>query len=279
MSTVDYVRSLNEHYGRRDLGAAILAGLRAAGKNPEALTPEDLAPVDQFHIRGKEATLELAHLAEIQLGMHVLDVGGGLGGPARTLARELGCHVTVLDITEEYCRVGEDLTRRLGMGKEVRFQHGNALAMPFPDQSLDAVWTQHSSMNIEDKERLYQEIQRVLRPRGRVAIHEILGGSNAPIHFPVPWARDAATSFLRPAATVRGLVSRTGLREVAWMDVSAPSLQWFRERTPAGGGAPAPPPLGLHLLLGNDFGPMFRNQVRNLEEDRIAVIKGVWERP
>ncbi len=279
MPAIDYPRSLEEHYGRQGLGAAILAGLRSAGKDPEALTPDDLAPVDQFHIRGKEATLDLARLAGLKGGVRVLDVGGGLGGPARTLARELGCHVTVLDITEEYCRVGEDLTRRMRMGHQVRFQHGNALDMPFSNESFDAAWMQHSAMNIEDKERLYREIHRVLSPGGRMALHEILGGPNAPIHFPVPWARDPATSFLRPAHTIRTLLARIGFKEEAWMNVSTPSLEWFRERVAAAQRAATPPPLGLHLLLGNEFGPMFGNQVRNLEEDRIAVIKGVWERP
>lgn len=275
----DYARSLGEHYGRHGLGNAILAGLHAAGKSLEALTPDDLAPVDQFHIRGKEATLELAHLAGLQRGMHVLDVGGGLGGPARTLARELGCHVTVLDLTEQYCRVGEDLTRRTGLHDHVVFQHGNALDMPFSDERFDAVWTQHSSMNIDDKECLCREIHRVLRPGGPLALHEITAGSNAPLHYPVPWARDPAISFLRPALALRTLLREVGFKQVTWRDVSAPSLEWFRRRLAAMERAAAPSPFGLQILLGADFGPMFRNQVRNLEEDRIAVIKGVWERP
>ncbi len=274
MSAERYVEALNTHYGRHGLGDAILAGLRAAGKDLSRLAPDDLAPVDQFHARGKEATLELVRLAGLESRMYVLDVGGGLGGPARTLAAELGCRVTVLDLTQEFCRVGAELTARTGLSDRVVFQHGNALDMPFADGNFDVVWTQHSSMNIGDKERLYRDIHRVLRPGGVLALHEIMGGSNAPIHFPVPWARDPAVSFLRPAQEVRALIAATGFREIAWVDVSAPSLEWFRQRAAR---APAtPPPLGLHLLLGSDSGPMFRNQVRNLEEDRIAVIQAVW---
>jgi SAM-dependent methyltransferase len=273
----DYAGALNRHYGRPGLGDAILAGLVAAGHDPDALTHEALTPVDQFHIRGKDATLELARLAGLAAGTRVLDVGGGLGGAARTLAAELGCQVTVLDLTEEYTRVGEDLTRRAGLAGRVAFRQGNALALPFPDASFDAVWTQHSSMNVPDKPRLYAEIARAVRPGGRVAIHEVLGGPGGPVHFPVPWAREPATSFLSPADAVRALVRDAGLRELAWRDVSAPSLAWFRERLAAGGGA-APPPLGLHLLLGAEFGSMFRNMARNLEEDRIRVIQGVWAR-
>ena len=275
----DYVRSVNQHYGRADLLTAILAVLRATGRDPASITTDDLAAVDQFHIRGREATLELARLAEIAGGTRVLDVGGGLGGPARTLAAERGCHVTVLDLTEEYCRVGEELTARTGLGQRVVFRHGNALQMPFEDQTFAVAWTQHTSMNIEDKEQLYREIRRVLRPGGRLAMHEILGGTATPMYFPVPWARDPSVNFLRPAPAVRALIAGSGFEEVAWVDVSGASLGWFRQRVAAMQAAPAPSPLGLHLLLGSDFGPMFRNQVRNLEENRIAVVQAVWLRP
>jgi MPBQ/MSBQ methyltransferase len=160
MSTDRDDRSLGEHYGRGEIAARILEALRAAGKDPDNLTTEDLAPVDQFHIRGREATLELAHRAGLTSGMRALDVGGGLGGPARTLASEFGCTVEVLDITEEYCRAGEMLTARTGLSDLVSFRHGDVVEMAYPDASFDLAWTQHSSMNIADKERLYQEIHR-----------------------------------------------------------------------------------------------------------------------
>ena len=264
MTTNTYAPAVNRHYGRRDLGEIILAAVRATGKDPDRLSPEDLAPATEFHSRGREATRELAQLASLRADMRVLDVGGGLGGPARTLASEFGCQVTVLDLTEVYCRAGEALTVRTGLGDRIGFRHGNALDMPFSDEEFDVVWTQHSSMNIADKERLYAEIWRVLRPGGRFAMHEIMAGSLQPIHFPVPWARDPAISFLRPAATIRALLAETGFAEVAWEDVSTPSLAFFRERLVAAGQG-GPPPIGLHLLMGDDFGSMFRNQVRNLE--------------
>ncbi len=141
---------VDEHYGRSDLAAKILEALRAAGKDPDALAIEDLTPVDQLHARGRGATLELARLAGITSGMRVLDVGGGLGGPARTLASEFGCAVEVLDLTEEFCRAGEVLTARTGLDDRVSFRHGNALEMPYPDAGFDAAWLQHSSMNIPD---------------------------------------------------------------------------------------------------------------------------------
>jgi len=203
--------------------------------------------------------------------MHVLDIGGGLGGPARTLAMNIGCHITVLDLTEEYCRVGEMLTARTGLSDRVSFQHGNALEMSFADCSFDAVWTQHATMNIEDKERLYAEIHRVLRPGGRHALHEVMAGPVQPIHFPVPWAYDATISFLRPAEAVRTLLKETGFTELVWVEIPSP----VPPPVPTSGGAP---PLGLHLVL-SDFAARGRNFGRNLREDRVRVIQGVFERP
>jgi MPBQ/MSBQ methyltransferase len=274
MAAQDNAQAVDAHYTPSDLDASIFAALRAAGKDPEAITPDDLAPVDHFHIGGKAATEELARLVGLHAGESVLDVGGGLGGPARTLALQFGCHVTVLDLTEEFCRVGALLTAHTGLSEQVAFRHGNALDMPFPDASFDVVWTQHSSMNIAEKERLYAEIHRALRPGGRLAFHEIMAGPVQPIHFPVPWANDPSISFLESPEAVRALLRQTGFRELAWVDATAPALEWFRAWT-----APsAPAPLGLHLLLGPDFRDKGRNQERNLEEQRIAVIQGVFTR-
>ena len=276
MSAQDDYRSVGEHYARDDLAAAILTALREAGKDPNSVTAQDLAPVDQLHTRGKDATLELARLAGITSKMQVLDVGGGLGGPARTLATEIGCSVEVLDVTEEFCRAGDILTTRTGLGDLVSFRHASALDVPHPDASFDAVWMQHSSMNIPDKEQLYTEIHRVLRPCGRLALHEILAGPVSPIHLPVPWARDPALSHLRPPAQTRALLRETGFEELAWIDETAPALSWYRERLAPTPGEP--PPLGPHLVFGEVFGEMSRNQVRNLSEGRISVFQALFQR-
>lgn len=233
---------------------------------------------DQLHSRGKEATLELARLAGLRADERVLDVGGGLGGPARTLAREVGCRVTVLDLTEEYCRVGEMLTARTGLGERVEFRHGDALAMPFADGAFDVAWTQHSTMNIADKERLYAEMRRALRPGGRLAMHEIMAGPVQPIHFPVPWAPDPSISFLRPPGEVRALLQALGFEEMAWEDVTQLSLGWLRERAATAAAGQAGPPLGLHLALGSSFGMALRNVLRGLEEERLVIVEAVLER-
>jgi SAM-dependent methyltransferase len=270
--------AISGHYEEHDFETGVARGLEAIGKASGPLTIEDLAPVDQFHIRGLEATREVAALAGLGPGQRVLDVGGGIGGPARTLAADFDCRVTVLDLTPAFVRLGEQLTARTGLADRVSFRQGSALEMPFEAESFDVAWTQHASMNIGDKERLYAEIQRVLRPGGRLAFHDIMAGPNEPIHFPVPWASRPEISFLRRPDEIRALLARLGFRELAFEDKGQEAASWFRQRLAAAREAGAPPPLGLHLLLGPGAATALGNVLRNIEEDRVEVVAAVYER-
>ncbi|MCC6178215.1 MAG: methyltransferase domain-containing protein [Chloroflexi bacterium] len=270
--------AIGRHYGPGGLHVRVQAALTALGKEEGHLTTDDLAPLDQFHVGGMAATLALAERAGIRPGARVLDVGGGLGGPARALAETFGCHVTVLDLTPEFCEVGAWLTERAWLTEQVRFQVGDATAMPFPDASFDATWTQHSSMNIPDKATLYGEIARVLRRGGRLALHEVMAGPGGQLHCPVPWASASAHSFLRPPAETRAAILAAGFRELTWQDTSEQAAAWFRERLAAARAAATRPPLGLHTLLGEAAGQMARNFARNLDEGRVVAVQAAFER-
>lgn len=266
------------HYERPGLLQSIDAGLRSAGLDPERPRLEDLAAVDHFHLRGLEATHELAWLAGVRAGTKVLDLGGGIGGPARTLAAAYGADVTVLDLTPEFCRVGEVLTARLGLADRIRFHTGDALRQPFEPGAFDLVWTQHSTMNIPDKPRLYREAHRVLRPGGTLALHEIAAGPGGPIHVPVPWASSAEISFLLSPAELRASIIAAGFREIEWRDVTAGATDWLRARFGGGPPAGAPPVLTPQIILGDGFRPVFENLLRNLEENRVRVVEAVFQR-
>ncbi len=270
---MNYEADIARHYGRRDLDETVLAALRRAGNDSERLSVRDLARLDHFHTRGEAATLDLAQLVEVDVGQHVLDVGGGLGGAARLLASQFGCHVTVLDLTEEYVRLGRQLTEWTGLTDRVHFHTGNALELPFDDGSFDVVLTQHVSMNVANKERLYTEIWRVLRPGGRLGLHEIVAGARAPVHVPVPWARRLDQSFLCSQDELRRLIRGIGFNEHVWTDETGRARLWFADRLASVSQmAPDACELGVHLLMGDDFEVLIGNVVQNLREGRAEVV-------
>lgn len=276
-----YEQAITDNYGRTDLESTILTAYETAGKDPTQFTRDDIAALDEFHIKGRHATRELAHLAEICPDTRVLDVGSGIGGPARTLAAEFDCYVTGIDLVEEYCQVAKLLTDRVGLSERVTIQHGNALDLPFADDTFDVVWLQHVALNIEDKERFFDELHRVLRPEGRLALHEICAGPSEPPHFPVPWANDPSISFLAPPEELAQLLVETSFTELAWTETTDASLEWFRGKLEkmAARSADSSPPLGLNLLMGQDTPEKMKNVVRNLEEERIVVVQGVMKKP
>jgi sarcosine/dimethylglycine N-methyltransferase len=216
-------------------------------------------------------------VAGISAADNVLDVGGGIGGPARQLAQRYGCRVTVLDLTAEYCAVGDQLTAWTNLAGQVSFVCANALGMPFPDSSFDVVWTQHASMNIADKTGLYREMARVVRVGGRLAFFDVLAGPNQSIHFPVPWASDASFNFLLTPQETRTLIAQSGFRETAWMTGKA--LEEELDRADPQADQPSShPSLNPGLLNGPDGPQMGANVARNSAEGRILAALGVYER-
>lgn len=270
--------AIQTHYSRTELGDAILAALEKAGKDLNRLTPEDLAPIDQFHIRGRTATLELARAAGLDGAKRVLDVGSGVGGTSRCLAQEFGCRVTGIDLTDEYCRAATMLSAKTGFAHLVDYRQGDATKLPFDDQAFDVVWTEHVAMNIPDKARLYKEMHRVLKPGGTLAIYDVLAGPSGPVLFPVPWARTPDTSFLVSPNELRTLLEESEFTVADWSDTTEVAREWFvalAEKIQRDG----LPPLGFHLLLGTDFKAMAQNQGRNLQEGRIALAQIVARKP
>ncbi len=264
------------HYTVPALGERILEVLEATGKDLANLTPSDLAPVDLFHIRGKEATEELAQLAVAESGIEVLDLGCGIGGSSRFLASAFDCHVTGLDLTEEYCKVATMLSERVGLAARTEFRCASALEMSFPAESFDLVWTEHAQMNIRDKDTLFSEIARVLKYGGRFAFHDIFGGPGGVPHFPVPWAGDGSLSFLMDPEALRLILQSLELRSLQWVDVTEESLMWFRKNLETVG-EQGSSPLGIHLLM-EDADLKLQNVARNLEEQRIVVVQAVMQK-
>lgn len=268
---------VESHYGRGGILESILGALRGMGKDPAKLTPADLAPVDEFHIRGREATVELAARAALAPGLKALDVGCGLGGSARYLAAEHGCRVVGVDLTREYIEAANELAARVGLAGKVEFRQASALELPFADGEFDVVWTEHVQMNIADKRAFYGELARVLKRGGKLVFHDIFAGSGGAVHFPVPWAETPDISFLAAPQEAFGIVEELGLRFAERADRTPQAIAWFKaalERIRQSGS----PPLGIHLLMGPSARVKFGNMLRNLQEARIAVWQAVAQK-
>lgn len=264
-------------YGRGRILDSILEALRETGKDLTRLKPDDLAPVDEFHVRGREATVELARRASLDPGSRVLDVGCGLGGSARYLAAEYQCRVTGIDLTQEYVEVANVLAGMVGLSDKAAFQQASALEMPFDDGSFDVVWTQHVQMNVADKRAFYREIARVTRPEGRLVFHDIFAGDGGPVHYPVPWAENPSISFLVPPGDARNVLEELGFSVRDWVDTTEVSLRWLLATTQRLG-VSGPPPLGTHLLMGSTARTKLENVIRNLREGRLVVYQACAER-
>ena len=264
--------AVSNHYAISGILDSILKGLESSGKNLQSLVPDDLAPIDEFHTRGKESTIEIANLAQLQSHHNVLDVGCGLGGSARYIANEFGCSVMGVDLTDEYIDVANQLTEFVNLSDKVSFKQANALELPFSSDNFDVVWTEHTQMNISDKGKFYGELSRVLKPKGRLVFHDIFGTNNAP-HYPTPWAEHGSLSSLCTQEEAREAIEKSNLAVDKWIDKSKLSMEFFKamiNKAETSG----PPPLGFHLLMGKTAKEKLLNQARNLEENRVTVVQG-----
>lgn len=260
-----------QHYSTGGgIAAEVAQRLQQAGMDLSQLKTADLASVDEFHIRGRKATLELAAAMALTPAARVLDIGSGLGGPARTLAESHGCHVTGIDLTPAFCDAANEMSRWVGLADRVTFQQGDATDLPFDAASFDAAMTIHVAMNIARKDQMYAEAKRVLRPGGRFAVYDVLQGEGGGVHYPVPWARDASISHLATPEEMPGLLTGAGFRILSVEDSTEASQTWFEEM--AARMSAKAPAATFQAFLGNDFPTMARNQVANLRERRIRTV-------
>ena len=266
-----------QHYGSAGLAERIISALERDGKDLNVLTIEDLAPVDQFHTRGLAATRELIRLADVNPGARVLDVGSGLGGPARALASEKKCHVTGIDLTREFCEVATLLSRLTRLEQLTDFRNGDATALPFAADEFDLVLTMQIQMNIEHKRRFYAEIFRVLKPGGRFIFQDVMAGAGGEIHLPVPWATRPESSFLISVESLRETLKQTGFQIDLLEDTSDEALAWRKNQPGAAGLVQST--LGMHIVMGDQYSLMQANQVQNLEERRVVYVRGAAGKP
>ncbi|KUM27430.1 SAM-dependent methyltransferase [Mesorhizobium loti] len=268
----DDLDGVRDHYRATGLAERLKTVLAVLGPEDQRLKPEQLATLDQFHTRGLAATAELAKLVGIAAGMSVLDVGSGVGGPARFLAATYGCEVTGVDLSEPFVEAAIYLTGRTGQAGTVSFKAGSALALPLDDGGFDVVLLQHVAMNIADRPLLYREIRRMLKPGGKFATFDVVLNGGDP-HYPVPWAKTPAESFLLSAAATCEAIAAAGFRTLVQQDDTAGAKAWFAALRASG----PPPSLKLGVVMGPGFADFAANLGRNLMEGRLGILTAVFE--
>jgi ubiquinone/menaquinone biosynthesis C-methylase UbiE len=260
------------HYTRGRLEEAILQGMTQAGKDAGHLTVADLATLDEFHVGGIDATREMAAQMELRPGLRLLDVGSGIGGPARHFAAEHGCHVTGIDLTDEFVDVAKSLTRILKLDRLVEFQQASALKLPLEPGTFDRAYMIHVGMNIADKAGVFREVRRVLKTGGLFAVFDILRSSEGSLRYPVPWALDEETSFVADLKTYRDTLQKAGFRIDRERSQKAFAIE-FTQRAMSRMAQHGPPALGLQLLMGEKTQPMIANMLAMMQEGILEPLE------
>jgi len=269
---------LQDHYATAGIVDRALAALRAIHGAQIPFTPETLAPIDHFHGRGILATEELAISLDLQPGDHVLDIGCGIGGPARWIAYKFGCRMTGIDLTPEFCEAARELNDITGMSKWVTILEGSALSLPLPDATFDRAYSHNVLMNIEDKPAFYREAFRALKPGGFLVLAHLNAGPNGPPDFPQPWASIPENSFLADDEGTKRDLAVAGFEILSFDDHTATSLPaqtTFRKKIETEG----LPPLGVHVLFGPEFLQLQLNSLRALEDGHIRPVQIVARKP
>jgi sarcosine/dimethylglycine N-methyltransferase len=272
IAMTDALDGVRDHYRATGLTGRLKAVLAALGPEDQRLTPQQLGAVDQFHTRGLAATAELAQFTGITADTEALDVGSGVGGPARYLSATYGCRVTGVDLSEPFVDAARYLTERTGQSGRVSFQVASALELPFDDGHFDVVLLQHVAMNIADRPRLYREIRRVLKSGGKFATYDVVLNSGEP-HYPVPWARTPTTSFLLTAAATRETIESAGFHELRWQDDTEAAKAWVATQRASG----PPPSPNLGVVMGPDFAQLATNMGRSFMEGRLGVLTAIFK--
>lgn len=266
---MDNEQNVAQHYTHGSLENAILGALKAAGKDPDKLSHTDLAGVDEFHIGGRQATMDLSAQIGLPRGARVLDVGCGIGGASRFFATERGWKIDGIDLTPEYIDVAGRLSRRIGLGDDVSYRVASATELPFPDASFDGAYMIHVGMNIPDKKGVFSEVRRVLKPGGLFAIYDVMRESDAEFIYPVPWSTEPTTNAIDFAATYKKLLSDAGFKvekDRSRRDFALEFFRQMRERLAQGG----PQPPGLPILMGSTSPQKVANMIGLLQSGVIS---------
>lgn len=273
----NFKNSVIYQYTRENIYETIVQRLHEQGVEKNKITREHISSVDEFHIKGAEVSLEMAKEAELSKELKVLDVGCGIGGPARMIADVFGCSVTGVDLTNEFIRTASLLSQLVGLSGKTEFMTADATELPFEDNIFDVVWTQHAQMNIEEKEKLYSEIHRVLKREGRFIYYDIFSSEKEDLKFPLPWADDSSISFLIKLNDFGRLMKETGFKELLRKERTSDSIDFF-ETVFENNKKEGSPKIGLNIFMTEQTSLKLSNLLNNLSENKLKVQSGIYQK-
>jgi SAM-dependent methyltransferase len=194
------------------------------------------------------------------------------------LATRFQCRVTGIDITPAFVDAARKLTALLGLEGQVTIDHGDGQSLPYADGAFDGAYTQHVTMNVADRARFFSEIHRVLKPGAYFALTEHGLGPTGNPHHPVPWSNDGSGAYLIPPSETRAFLEAAGFEDIVVEDTGDKYLEAYkRMMTLAAQGTM--PPLGTHILLGENSAEKTRNSARNIEEGRTHPVQVLCRKP
>lgn len=262
--------AISEHYLHGSLLHSIQESLIKLGKDTANISIEDLSPVDEFHIGGRRATVNLFTQVPFSKNSHILDIGCGLGGPARFIAKAFGLRVTGIDLTQEYIDTGNQLSEWTSLREDVELCVGNATSMEFDDNSFDGSYMIHVGMNIPDKLTLFREVYRILKPNTYFAIYDIMRLNNSEINYPVPWASTIEMSNLEKAESYIALLKEAGFKIISQNNRINFALEVFGKKTPTIAIGEEIAPLSLHTLMKESAATKITNMIEGIRNNAIA---------
>ena len=269
---------VSTHYEHGSLIKVIEDGFNREGKAPSDITLDDMSVIDEFHIGGRQASEEFLDQLQLEERSLVLDVGCGLGGPARFVASRFECLVSGIDLTQEYVDTGNVLSNWVGLDKKVILQQGSAMALPFPDGQFDAAYMMHVGMNIADKKSLFSEVFNVLKPGGIFGIYDVMQVGSGEMEYPAPWAASENTSALASPQDYRTGLKEAGFNILATRERGDFAVEFFENIKRRMTEMTEEPLLGLHVLMGKDAKAKVANVLTSIKEGSIAPVELIAQR-
>ena len=258
--------SVAQHYGNDGIVSRIVSALADAGFDTNDLEPNVFAGADEFHIGGRKGSEYVAKALDLESGQRLLDIGSGIGGPARFIANTLDVTVEGIDLTPEFVEAAVEITEMVGMTEQVSFEVGSATSIPFEDDTFDASTMLHVGMNISDKELLFREMARVTKPDGSIVVYDVMRTGEDDLVFPMPWSSTSEYSFVDTVNAYVKAAESAGL-ELLTVDDHAEMAVTFFNNPPS-----EPPPVNLGHLMGTGMPEMFANARDAINSGTISPI-------